>query len=93
MLLCEHLEAWHYLHYLAWVLGGNLFHKINSSDNFWCCYSLMTYIVYVSEIGAVVKVTESHLCGWGKTPGKSCMSDHCTSCVLISMLTSGCLLT
>ena len=26
----------------------------------------------VSEIGAVVKVVDSHLCGWGSIPGKSC---------------------
>ena len=27
---------------------------------------------YVSEIGAVVKVVDSHPCGWGSIPGKSC---------------------
>ena len=26
----------------------------------------------VSEIGAVVKVVDSHPCGWGSIPGKSC---------------------
>ena len=28
--------------------------------------------MYVSGIGAVVKVTDSHPCGWGSIPGKSC---------------------
>ena len=27
---------------------------------------------YVSEIGAVVKVVDSHPCGWSSIPGKSC---------------------
>ena len=26
----------------------------------------------MGEIGAVVKVVDSHLCGWGSIPGKSC---------------------
>ena len=28
--------------------------------------------LYLSGIGAVVKVVDSHLCGWGSIPGKSC---------------------
>ena len=28
--------------------------------------------MYVSGIGAVVKVVDSHPCGWGSIPGKSC---------------------
>ena len=28
--------------------------------------------VYVSEIGAVVKVVDSHLCGLGSIPGANC---------------------
>ena len=30
------------------------------------------WIVLVSGIGAVVKVVDFHLCGWGSIPGKSC---------------------
>ena len=50
----------------------------------------------VSRNGAVVKVVDSHPYGWGSIPGKSCSfliarAYHCTSCVLISMLNTGCL--
>ena len=30
----------------------------------------------VSEIGAVVKVADSHPCGWGSIPSKSCSFFH-----------------
>ena len=53
------------------------------------------YIIYiiVSGIGAVVKVVDSHPCGWGSIPDKSCSflivslskSLSLASCVLISM--------
>ena len=39
------------------------------------CYISMNLIpraYNVSGIGAVVKVVDSHLCGWGSIPGKSC---------------------
>ena len=61
-----------------------------------CCFHnydysvLLDYYLHVSEIGAMVKVTDSHHYGWGSIPGKSCsfliqsMAHHCTSCVLIS---------
>ena len=52
---------------------------------------------HVSGIGAVVKVVDSHLYGWGSIPGKSCSffivsrAYHCASCVLISVKNTGCL--
>ena len=33
---------------------------------------LKGYQYIMSEIGAVVKVVDSHLCDWGSIPGKSC---------------------
>ena len=33
----------------------------------------MTPTILVSGIGAVVKVIDSHPCGWGSIPGKSCI--------------------
>ena len=52
----------------------------------------------MSEVGVMVKVTDSHPCGWGSIPGKSCCffivymyaeANHCASCVLITMVTIG----
>ena len=40
--------------------------KLFVDINLWCNVS------QVSEIGAVVKVVDSHLCGWGSTSNKSC---------------------
>ena len=39
-----------------------------------CITSIMSKIIqkYVSGIGAVVKVVDSHPCGWGSSPDKSC---------------------
>ena len=50
--------------------------------------SLKYYLfIEVSEIGAVVKVIDSHLCGWGLIPGKSCtfLSQELIPCFLIGM--------
>ena len=37
----------------------------------------------MSEIGAVVKIVDSHPCGWGSTPAQSC-------CVLKELITALC---
>ena len=34
--------------------------------------SIIITMQAVSEIGAMVKVTDSHSCGWASIPGKSC---------------------
>ena len=33
---------------------------------------IVMYRLHLSGIGAVVKFVDSHLCGWGSIPGKSC---------------------
>ena len=35
-------------------------------------FDFMPMVQLVSGIGAVVKVVDSHLCGWGSIPSKSC---------------------
>ena len=56
-------------------------------DNFLA--SLKYYLfIEVSEIGAVVKVIDSHLCGCGSIPGKSCTflsHQELIPCFLIGM--------
>ena len=51
--------------------------------------SLKYYLfIEVSEIGAVVKVIDSHLCGCGSIPGKSCTflsHQELIPCFLIGM--------
>ena len=39
-------------------------------------FDFMPMVQLVSGIGAVVKVVDSHLCGWGSIPGESCSFFH-----------------
>ena len=49
-----------------WLAGPHSFYS-----HFYLC--TLTHSPYlVSRIGAVVKVVDSHLCGWGSIPSKSC---------------------
>ena len=45
-------------------------------DNLKRFVSLAFNTCWLSEIGTVVKVTDSHLCGWSSIPGKSCIFSH-----------------
>ena len=54
-------------------------------------------IYLVSEIDAVVKITDSNFCGWGSIPGKRCRFFKAKVyrydlCVLISMKDTSCLI-
>ena len=49
---------------------NSYFRNINSFQAAIIVLKLM--LQHVSGIGAVVKVVDSHLCGWGSIPSKSC---------------------
>ena len=40
------------------------------------------YTDSMPDLSGIVKVTDSHLSGWGSTPGKSCSFYPCALCVL-----------
>ena len=51
--------------------------------------ALMDEGCIMSRIGAVVKVVDSHLCGWSSIPSKSCSFFQVT-CMGVNMLDSWC---